>query len=222
LPNGKVIVAGGTGKTYFGWQPAPIFELFDPEAVSQAESFLLSSRQFHAACLSPDGLILSGGSAAAEEISLETTLLLPAIGSAELIRLDGAATERRLTMLRPRLRHTCTLLNDGSVLLAGGESSGDLERYYPEKQWPTLRIAAAVPVANGQAIELYASGILEDSKLPPLVWINNQPAPVLYFGPSQINVFVPERLRNQPRYEIRFEYLDRISDPIRIESTTKE
>lgn len=222
LPNGKVVAAGGTGQYYPSWRPAQFFDLVDPDALSLETFNLLSSHQFHAACLSPDGLLLSGGSNIPEPLPWATDLNFLGNGSAELLRLDGSAAERRLTMLRPRLRHTCTLLNDGSVLLAGGESSGELERYWPEKSWPNLRIAAAVPVANGQAIELYASGILEDSKLPPHVWINHQPAPVLYFSPTQINVLIPEQLRAQPQLEIQFQYLDRTSNLIRLESAPKE
>jgi hypothetical protein len=216
LPNGRVLVAGGTGRTHIAWQPAPIFELFDPDSVSQTDSFLLSSRQYHADCLSPDGLILSGGSAIPEEIPLETSLFFPGVASAEIIRLDGSRTERRLDLLRPRFRHTCTLLNDGSVLLAGGESSGELERYIPIEQWPELRIAAALPVASGKALELYVTGPLPDSKILPDVSVGGLPATVLYSSPRQINVQVPEGLPAGAEASVVFRYLERVSNSVSI------
>ncbi len=216
LPIGKVVVAGGVGDGYPTWSAAPLYELLEPDSMTSESKLLSASRAYHADCLSPDGLLLSGGTSGIFPIPMETVLGTPSARSANLIQLDGSISIRSLTMLRPRLRHTCTLLNDGSVLLAGGESSGEMERYVPINHWPELHIAAALPVAAGKALELYVTGPLPDSKIMPHVWVGGRPTTLLYSSPNQINVLVPEALLDSAETSVVFRYMERGSNTVSV------
>lgn len=117
LLDGKMLLTGGN--TDFGnvnWS-----ELFDPRAGSFSTSGPMTVvRDAHTATLLPDGAVLVAGGAStfsaaanAEQVSVTAELYDPATRS---FSLTGSLTT-------PRLNHAAVLLNDGRVLMTGGQSS---------------------------------------------------------------------------------------------------
>jgi len=137
LPNGKVLIAGGSTSA----------ELYDPAT----NTFRLTGSTAAARLLAtmttlPDGTVLiTGGEVSYEEIYE---------GPAEIY--DPATGQFTLVgkMLTPRFEHTATLLPDGTVLIAGGAVDADnstptvgTEIFHPESgsftAGPSMKIARA-------------------------------------------------------------------------------
>ena len=110
LPDGKVLVAGGESGSASA-------ELYDPSTGSwTATGSMTAPRIHHTATLLPDGKVLVAGGywvSDAERVGLASVELYdPSTGS-------WTATG---SMDTPRFLHTATLLPDGRVLVAGGDS----------------------------------------------------------------------------------------------------
>ncbi len=111
LPDGRVLVAGGTTIT-FGTSTYDAFaELYDPTSGTFSPTgSMAKARYWHTATLLPDGRVLIVG-------GVEQTLQLP---SAELYDPKSGKFSMTGSMATDRSEHTATLLSDGSVLVAGG------------------------------------------------------------------------------------------------------
>jgi WD40 repeat protein len=123
LPNGKVLISGGTGG-------AASTELYDPATGKWTVSGSLTVARFggHTATLLPNGKVLvSGGQGAAP------------IASAELFDPASGTWTATGSLATARLQHTATLLPNGKVLVSGGSGAGSLasaELYDPATgQW---------------------------------------------------------------------------------------
>lgn len=125
LSDGRVLLAGGVG-------PAGVLasaELYDPVSggVTPVAGTLAVPRVFHTAVLLTQGpqagkVLIGGGKDAAGA----------ALSSLELFDpVTGAFTLLPATMAMGRVGHTATLLTDGRVLFAGGQTSGAVETYQP-------------------------------------------------------------------------------------------
>jgi hypothetical protein len=216
LPSGSVAVAGGVGSWYLFRDSLDLWEVLTPPSQSSQMGALTRTRYRHAACLSPDGLVLSGGMTGFTVVQPGSAVFRSTpLNSIEIREPENGRLAGVLEMNAARIGHTCTLLNDGSLLFAGGEGVSALERYIPSKGWPELKIAAAVPV-RGEAIELYVSGLLESSPYPPQVTINGKPAEILYFAPGQINVRIPKAAIADDKLTLQFSYLGRHSGAVTI------
>ncbi len=114
LPNGKVLIAGGSNGNS-AWASA---ELYDPASGTfTATGSMTTPRFFHSATLLPDGKVLiAGGSSQA---------------SAELYDPASGTFSATGVMTAARGIHTATLLNDGKVLIAGGNDLPTAEIYDP-------------------------------------------------------------------------------------------
>ena len=113
LPEGKVLVTGGSGPRRVGVSLAPPLsaELYDPATRSWAATESMStSRTGHTATLLPDGRVLVTGGYGADRDFASAELYDPASGT--WTTTGSMAHERRY--------HTATLLLDGRVLVAGG------------------------------------------------------------------------------------------------------
>jgi hypothetical protein len=115
LPNGRVLLVGGT-------PAASAIETFDPVDGSLQSGPSTSPRIHHAATLLSTGrVLLTGGSEPGNE----------ALGTALLITVPGgdasAATLEEKSMYHARRHHTATALNNGQVLIAGGNLSLDAQ-----------------------------------------------------------------------------------------------
>jgi N-acetylneuraminic acid mutarotase len=111
LPNGKVLVAGGTSQT----DPTDVMtasaELYDPVAGTWTSTgSLITARSGHTATLLPNGLVLVAGG----ESGVNT------LASAELYDPVAGTWSSTGSLASPRFGHTATLLQNGSVLVAGG------------------------------------------------------------------------------------------------------
>jgi uncharacterized protein (TIGR03437 family) len=106
-----------------------------------------------------------------------------------------------------RIRHTATLLPDGTVPVAGGNlfaSLSSAEIYHPAAVVPAPAlfslsgdgqgsgailhaatqqlVSPANPALPGEALELFGTGIIGGAVVPPRVSIGGKAAEVLYFG----------------------------------------
>jgi len=124
LNNGMVLIAGGLASG----AALNSAELYDPtNGTFTATGALNNARYWQAAALLNDGTVLVTGG------QTDAQTLTPPVG--EIYSLSsGAFTLTANNMTASRSAHTATLLNNGIVLLAGGNSSGNAELYDPVAQ----------------------------------------------------------------------------------------
>jgi uncharacterized protein (TIGR03437 family) len=152
-------------------------------------------------------------------------------------------------MVTPRRSHTATLLPDGTVLMSGGFSLsgalGTAELYHPAVLAPApvllawsnddlgrgviLHASTHQPVSPdspaeaGEALEIYGTGLIHGSVIPPQAAIGGLMAELLYFGDvsglpgvNQVNVRVPSDIAPGPGVSVRLNYLGRPSNEVTI------
>ena len=119
LPDGRVLVAGGSSGSYLSSA-----EVYDPGAGTWSSAgSMAAARTFPGAVLLSDGRVLvSGGSGSGGFLS-----------SSELYDPETNAWSGAGSMSSPRGRHTATLLPNGKVLVTGG--------YYYDSEWHYLSSA---------------------------------------------------------------------------------
>ncbi len=111
LPNGTVLVAGGSGAAYLASA-----EVYDPASgVWKATGSMTTPRAGHTATLLPNGTVLVAGGVGANSVWLD---------SAELYDPASGVWKATGSMAATRARHTATLLPNGTVLVAGGSGAG--------------------------------------------------------------------------------------------------
>jgi Galactose oxidase, central domain len=161
LANGEVLVAGGGNVT----GSLTSVELYNPATGKWAVSgSMATARGSHTATLLPNGEVLVAGG-----VSNGSSPWAPSCtASAELYNPSTGQWTTTGSMTKPRATHTATLLNDGSVLVAGAFCSGagsiypdnTAELYDPSKgTWKAtgnMNVArintAATPLPNGQVL----------------------------------------------------------------------
>ena len=115
LPDGRVLVAGGTASG--GGGATAVADLYDPASGTwNTTGSMAAARMDHTATLLPEGkvLVAGGGRNPAES---------PAMTSAELYDPSTGSWTATGSMGTPHRGHTATLLPDGRVLVAGGYPS---------------------------------------------------------------------------------------------------
>jgi len=124
LPDGKVLVAGGTGSNNVTGSNSALAsaELYDPRSGSwTATGNMVTPRMFQTATLLPDGMVLVAGGTA--DPGGDTGGGGPPLASAELYDPNSGSWTATGNMVTPRQFHTATLLPDGKVLVEGGLGS---------------------------------------------------------------------------------------------------
>ncbi|MFC9688246.1 kelch repeat-containing protein [Kribbella sp. NPDC056951] len=166
LTDGRVLVAGGgdAGLNAFGTAT-----LFDPDTLTWTEGgSLAESRRLHTlTLLANDTVPLHGAVLAAGGIPGAYRYPPPATASAELF--DGGKWRSTGRLADARFDHSATLLADGTVLVAGGETSrsagstrslASVERYDPGSESWTRVAPMTDPRSGHQAVLLADDRVL--------------------------------------------------------------
>jgi len=125
LPNGKVLFAGGV---CYGRDAAA--ELYDPATRAfNSTGSMGSPRVWHSLTPLPDGTVLAAGGET-DSCAGNTCTFAGTVASAEVYNPSRGAFAPTGAMTEPREIHTATLLNDGRVLIAGGESFGGIGVFF--------------------------------------------------------------------------------------------
>jgi hypothetical protein len=234
LPNGSVLVMLQAVECDYGGQPL----IYDPSASSFSPGVML------AYMCKPTGTLLSDGT-----VLITNGWYSP---QAEVYDPISGALSRTGDMKTDRAYGRATLLNDGTVLMTGGvhEAGGpcclfsdSAERYHPGvvRPPPTLLsvspegqgailhastrqlVSQDMPAVAGEALEIYLTGLLERSVIPPQVAIGGRLAEILFFGGApgydslnQINIRVPSGTAPGPAVPVRLIYLGRPSNAVTI------
>jgi hypothetical protein len=153
LANGTVLIAGGlsnpSGTTGIGTA-----EIFNPFLSGGTFSFtaggLNAARGAHTATLLPDGTVLVAGGYNCPPPSCGN----PVQGIAEIYDLTSGLFFPTGSLINARWEDTATLLNDGTVLIAGGFSGSSAtataERYYSTAPLAALQMTTPTTLATGQ------------------------------------------------------------------------
>lgn len=166
LPNGKVLVAGGSDGRNLATATA---ELFDPATGTwSATGSLNTARRLHTATLLPSGKVLVAGGEIAANTPTETVEIYdPATG----------AWTKAFRLRYVRYSHTATLLPNGQVLVTGGhDGSGAIresETYDPAADsWtrsgdsnPPRSLHTATLLLNGQTLIVGGAGAPNSAEL---------------------------------------------------------
>ena len=153
LPNGKVLMAGGTTTTNAMVAAA---SLYDPATgIWAATGSMTGIRSGHTATLLPNGKVLVTGGYITTGVAATAELYDPATG---LWTLTGS-------MVNARTHHTATLLPNGKVVVTGGLSAAivnTVEQYDPATGlWSSTGGASVMfPARQGHTATLLPSGKL--------------------------------------------------------------
>jgi len=151
LPNGKVLVAGGTGTNGI----TATAELFDPATGMWTNTGSLNApRKNHTATLLPNGKVLIAGG--------YTNLFTPLATSTELYDPATGRWTTNYPLSIPRLFHMAVLLPSGKVLIAEGNQSGNQSELYdpglaPTNNWPPQITNRDLTLTPGQNLVLGGS-----------------------------------------------------------------
>jgi Galactose oxidase, central domain len=205
LMNGEVLMSGGNDDP----GPNDSAETYDPSTgILIATGKMTAPRANHSATLLPDGkALIIGGST---WIGWGTGNLYSSccLSSAELYDTATGLFAATGSMAAGRAGQTATLLNNGNVLIAGGNGDSGVaasaELYHPMtpitapgllslsgdgqgqgaiQHAGTTRIASADdPAVPGEYLSIYLTGLADGSVIPPQVAIGGRLAEITFFG----------------------------------------
>ena len=154
LPNGKVLVVGGSGSGLVSLTSAELYDV-DADAWFSAGS-LGTARTNHTATLLQSGKVLVVGGWQNASGSTVVTL-----ASAELYDPSNNTWASAASLSAARSNHTATLLPDGKVLVVGGNGSlPDVETYDPVTNTWTPGPASGVARSSHAALLLQTGKVM--------------------------------------------------------------
>jgi hypothetical protein len=234
LPDGRVLNTLANA-----CEPDDYAEVYDPSTERfSATGNMTQARGYSRATLLPEGKVLVAGR---EYHNLG--------GSAELYDPVTGKFSTTGEMLTHREEgFTATLLPDGSVLMSGGwiccgYSIATAEIYHPavfvsspvlfspsrDERGPGAILHASThqsvsgdnPAVAGEVVEIYGTGFVDGSRMPPQVAIGGRLAEILYFGKAsgflgqdQVHVRVPSGVSPALEVPVRLTYLSRPSNEV--------
>lgn len=229
LTNGKVL---STLRQDEG--PDNAADIYDPATGMFTATGNMTVPRAHTATLLPEGTVLIAG--------YSWLFNLDGRPSVDIYDPGTGTFSGTGDLLRPRWSHTATLLPDGTVLISGGyyyngTTLASAELYHPAKliSSPVLSQGAILhsgtyevvspdnPALVGEALEIYCTGLMDGSLIPPQVDIGRRMAEVLFFGNApgftglnQVNVRVPNGVTPGPAVPVRLTYLSRPTNEVTI------
>src|SRR5438132_5483606 len=137
LTDGRILITGGRDSA---GNIVAVSEIFDPATeTSIAGATLTTPRVDHTATLLPNGRVLVAGGTGASGSLTSAEIFDPANPAAGFRTLSAS-------MGAARSRHTATVLNDGKVLIAGGDDAGTAEIFDPATEtFSSALLAMAAP-----------------------------------------------------------------------------
>src|SRR5438094_1931913 len=137
LSDGRILITGGRDSA---GNIVAVSEIFDPaNETSTAGATLTTPRVDHTATLLADGKVLVAGGTGASGAVTSAEIFDPSNPTAGFRMLSA-------TMGAARARHTATVLNDGKVLIAGGDDAGTAEIFDPATEtFSSALLAMAAP-----------------------------------------------------------------------------
>jgi hypothetical protein len=244
LHAGNVLVAGGSFGDLGGSEGAEIYDA-TTGAFNATGNMTAGINSGLASALLPDGKVIVSGE------TLRGCLfdLRICVGAAELYDpVTGGFSA--LSNSQSAAGHAATLLPDGTLLLSGGwvccgAAIATAEIYHPAVLVPapvlfslsgdgrgagailhasTYEIVSSTnPAVAGESLEIYGTGLIDGSVIPPQVAIGGRMAEVLFFGKApgfeglnQVNVRVPSGVAPGPAVSVRMNYLSRPSNEVTI------
>ena len=200
LMNGKVLVAGGA---WDGDQSPTGAALYDSgTGTFAATGDMVTGHVLGTATQLPDGSVLMAGSN-----TFSTSPVSRA--NAEIYGPVTGTFTATGNMVMARCVHTATLLNNGRVLIAGGDAGVGLSLSQAELYTPSVLVPAPVllslsgnaagqgailhagtarvvtesdPALAGEVLEIYGTGLNTSGVIVPQIAIGGKLAEVLYFG----------------------------------------
>src|SRR5882724_5484593 len=146
LSDGRILITGGRDTD---GNLVAASEIFDPETqTSSASATLHTARVDHSATVLADGRVLVAGGTGASG----------ALSSAEIFDPANPGAGFQVVaspMTAARTHHTATLLNNGTVLIAGGETGGTAEIFDPATQSFTPTLWNLQVARNGHTATLF-------------------------------------------------------------------
>jgi hypothetical protein len=157
LTNGKVLFAGGesdSGRSAYA-------ELYDPATGRFAATGSMTSRRvWHSLTLLRDATVLAAGGET-DSCSGYSCFFAGSVSSAELYDPSTGAWTQTGAMAAAREDHTTTLLNDGTVLVAGGLAYGGIGIFYGGTATAELYVPSdLVPVPGVTALQFDRPSVL--------------------------------------------------------------
>jgi hypothetical protein len=208
LSDGNVLLAGGS----WGEVAPPIVysadaEIYDPAKKTFARTGSMPANRIggHTATLLNDGRVLIAGGGSF-------------VG---YVAPDGGSSEGRGEMLSSALVYTPAVFAGPPVLLSlSGDGNGPGAILHAGTHQV---VSSSNPASVGEPLEIYLTGLIDGSVIPPQVAIGGRMAEVLWFGNTpgfagldQINVRVPSGIVPGAAVSVRLNYIGRSSNEVTI------
>jgi uncharacterized protein YjdB len=172
LTDGQVLIAGGTASTGSASTPPAYEELYDPTTQTFLQTGALNApRIAFNSLLLGDGTVLIVGGEAPNDLTGLFGETFPPQATCEIYNPETAKFTFTANMSYSRAEFTATLLQNGSVLAAGGEGvilfPAPAEIFTPSSTSPTLVSIAVTPttasIAAGDTQAFTATGTYSDT-----------------------------------------------------------